>query len=605
MLDLIPVLLVDFLSKKLSTMRRGKSSNQRNKRTVSKIHVGIITIIPDIERLSVLRALNIDPSIEAINIEERPYWVTTVSSSHHKLNIAVTIPDKQGNAEAQTATSKMISGCKPELLILVGIAAGVRDKIKLADVVVSEAVIHYERAKLMVDKIDHRYEIRTPDNLVISTLQSFFKSNYKSNWHRIFDSLQRKLSTREMPDPPEYFSPECQFKYITTGEKILADGSLKKMAETENSNIRAGETEAWGFLTAANAYNKNWLVVRGISDFGDEESKDGKNKDQYHYCAANAAASFTRAFLESEFIGNLVRLNDKDNSDQTIKSISPKKIKEDKISFAEIQSTCSHPDAQRIKQNISTNNEAPLTYDTIHCYKETTEITDKPLNPTIFFNERMCDAFPGIRDLNIINNASAAINRLNILLRQPLKYEHRSSPIWVIFETGSMEIYACQRIDDKHILINDHELKISKLAVYRSDSYWNHFLYIECAPDKPTGLYPHLSKEYLRQWEKELYPYTEAYAIWKDRLLTYEEYSDCAVIINGQSKPITGAQLRKRYLTPANIIISSRLSPIHDISFDRKRREYFKQLLQKQMSVEQFVHIADQLQRTKADLFWE
>jgi len=224
--------------------------------------------------------------------------------------------------------------------------------------------------------------------------------------------------------------------------------------------------------------------------------------------------------------------------------------------------------------------------------------------PTVFFDERVCMAFPGIRGLHIIEDPNEAISRLSVLLQSPLESEHRS-PIWMLFKMGSINIFACQRIDDEHILINNRELSIDKLAIYRSDAYWIHFVYIECQPDKPSGLDPNISEEYLRQMDEDMLPYEEAYARWKHRLLTYEQYCDGAVFENGKSITISGAQLRIRYLTPANIIITSQWSPIHDRSFDRKRREYLDRLLNKQMSLEEFVQIVEQLPRIDRDVFGE
>lgn len=106
----------------------------------------------------------------------------------------------------------------------------------------------------------------------------------------------------------------------------------------------------------------------------------------------------------------------------------------------------------------------------------------------------------------------------------------------------------------------------------------------------------------MAQLAKDMVSYHEEYAIWKDQLLTREEYDDNAVFRNGKSILITGAQLRVRYLTPANIVIAAQLSPIHDISFDRERTEYFDQLLQGKMSLDQFVEAIERLPRNIGEL---
>ncbi len=65
------------------------------------------------------------------------------------------------------------------------------------------------------------------------------------------------------------------------------------MRETQHGKIEAGEMEAIGFWTACTRQGVRWLVVRGISDFGDE-LKD----DRFHVLASAAAAAVTADFIE-------------------------------------------------------------------------------------------------------------------------------------------------------------------------------------------------------------------------------------------------------------------------------------------------------------------
>jgi DNA-binding transcriptional regulator YhcF (GntR family) len=168
---------------------------------------------------------------------------------------------------------------------------------------------------------------------------------------------------------------------------------------------------------------------------------------------------------------------------------------------------------------------------------------------TVFFYERVCDAFPGIRELHIIDDPNEAVSRLCILLRAPLQFKVYC-PIWMIFSVGSVSIKSCGAIDKKHVLLQPYELNINKLAIYRPPTYWQYFVYLECAPDEPTGIYPHTTKGYIAQMAKDMGRCYEEYAIGEDQFLTREEYDDGAIFRNGKSISITGAQPRIRYLTP-------------------------------------------------------
>lgn len=69
-------------------------------------------------------------------------------------------------------------------------------------------------------------------------------------------------------------------------------GTLRSLQE----KVSVAEMEAHGFAAVAAGKNVRWVVVRGISDFGDA----GKN-DDYHKVAATVAAETLRDFLEHGF----------------------------------------------------------------------------------------------------------------------------------------------------------------------------------------------------------------------------------------------------------------------------------------------------------------
>jgi hypothetical protein len=80
---------------------------------------------------------------------------------------------------------------------------------------------------------------------------------------------------------------------IASGEKLLRDGEkLAQLRATMHGKVEAGEMEAAGVVEACRGANLPWLVIRGISDFGDE-LKD----DRFHGFAARAAAAVMVDFL--------------------------------------------------------------------------------------------------------------------------------------------------------------------------------------------------------------------------------------------------------------------------------------------------------------------
>ncbi|WP_458410681.1 phosphorylase family protein, partial [Klebsiella variicola] len=65
-----------------------------------------------------------------------------------------------GNIDASTVTATLLTEFKPHNVVMVGIAAGMRDKCALAEVVLTERVVAYDgRAVLEGGRVEYRPEI--------------------------------------------------------------------------------------------------------------------------------------------------------------------------------------------------------------------------------------------------------------------------------------------------------------------------------------------------------------------------------------------------------------------------------------------------------------
>lgn len=265
--------------------------------------MGIITVLSDVELPAVKRAFNIiDKNTEPKDVDGMDYWLKNIESKGSTLSIAITTAYDKGNENAKKITKDFINKFNPEVVMLVGIAAGVKSEVKLGDVVISKEVCYYEPSKITSNGVQPRWLSKETGDFPLSAITTFSRNNGALyDWHDNFHRVEGKLRREGLPDPLEILHPEIHIGTIASGEKILADGSLQVMHDNIDANIRAGETEGWGFLRAANEEKKDWIVIRGISDFGDDKTKDGKNKDRYHHSAANAAATFALTFLKSGY----------------------------------------------------------------------------------------------------------------------------------------------------------------------------------------------------------------------------------------------------------------------------------------------------------------
>lgn len=210
------------------------------------------------------------------------------------------------------------------------------------------------------------------------------------------------------------------------------------------------------------------------------------------------------------------------------------------------------------------------------------------VDPAIFFHtDRFTEAFPGVRGIQYFEKPCEIIERLEILLRNPLGFRKPNDafhgvqhPIWWFRGYSNMHIERFERLSENEILINGiDEWRIKKAAAYNSSSYYEDFVYLEFEPMEPTGLYER-TPEYIAEWAEKLGGVHDEYGLYNGQMITRAEYDDGAAVINGKVVRTAGsAKLRSRYITPYNLVIASQKSPINTIGFDRKLEAFMRAIL--------------------------
>ncbi len=191
----------------------------------------------------------------------------------------------------------------------------------------------------------------------------------------------------------------------------------------------------------------------------------------------------------------------------------------------------------------------------------------KSVSHSEIFYARLCDAFPGVRE-NEKFNGEEAITRLNVLLRQPLSIDLSSSPLdgqvipfWWLRGRADMYVNGFRHLGTNRVLMDNLELCIEYVvAVRKFSSTDRNFVYVQCLPEKPTGLYKY-PENWLKEYMQDRFVkdhgcyFFEEYGLWGDRMVTRQEYDDGATVANGKPVSISGAELRLRYITPFNFIL--------------------------------------------------
>ena len=200
--------------------------------------------------------------------------------------------------------------------------------------------------------------------------------------------------------------------------------------------------------------------------------------------------------------------------------------------------------------------------------------------PIVAFSDRFSQAFPGGRGTQWFDDPEIIAERLGILLAQPLKFREGQLAGWWR-GPRNLRINNFRQVEGSHFLMDVHELNISRIAAVHQEVYYRKFVYVEVAPDEPTGLYDDPDEMIARQIERSGFA-NEEYGLVDGKLpVTREEYDDGAAIIEGRPVDIVGrCALRLRHTSPYNFIIAPFMSPINNNKFDYELEEFLNRLLQ-------------------------
>jgi hypothetical protein len=217
-----------------------------------------------------------------------------------------------------------------------------------------------------------------------------------------------------------------------------------------------------------------------------------------------------------------------------------------------------------------------------------------------FFEDRLCEAFPGVRRLREFSGPEA-VTRLGRLLREPLQLgKHSNAPLWWWRGRSDLPIDHFEVLDrdGSLCLLNQDELIVDQVFVYRSRRVYQSFVYIATHPSQPTGLYPPMTPEQLDA-DIRLYGYVyETVGYWQGRYLRWEEYTDGYTEIDGDIVELKAATERTRYFTPYNLFITSQTSVLNSIGFDKRLDKICRTLLQGTVGMEQVINEIESLELT-------
>lgn len=256
------------------------------------------------ELVAVLDALDIPHEKEERTENGTVYFRGSLHSRRAGRNyhLVVTCIGGAGNYDASAATEGLISSHRPQVVILAGMAAGIREKVLIGEVVFSDRIVAYEPGAVVAsDRGQPSHFERRPEIERLPHAMNQDVITYRPDASRL-EARFRQLG-KDFPSLPDEMGKALRdfiasaivvsIRTIASGEKLLRDPEmLQTIRREQHGKVEVGEMEAAGFVAACRRANVPWLVIRGISDFGDQ-LKD----DSFHDFAAYTAATVLADFL--------------------------------------------------------------------------------------------------------------------------------------------------------------------------------------------------------------------------------------------------------------------------------------------------------------------
>ena len=197
-----------------------------------------------------------------------------------KCTVAV-VQTGMGNSLSAAATERALSLFKPDFAIFVGIAGGLRNDLRIGDVVAASKVYGYEGGKSGLN-FQPRPEAQPVSHAADQRANAVLRAK----------AWQKRIS------PSPGIEPNAIVRPIAAGEKILVAESSEDLrrVRTTYTDAYAVAMEDFGFATAVRAHpTVCFAVVRGISDL--IENKQEADKSGSHEVAARNAAAFAIEML--------------------------------------------------------------------------------------------------------------------------------------------------------------------------------------------------------------------------------------------------------------------------------------------------------------------
>ncbi|WP_328858105.1 hypothetical protein OG579_03425 [Williamsia herbipolensis] len=243
--------------------------------TEKQVDVDILLLtVKENEFLACLSAFGVAVGVPSVTLaHDCEVW----RAEHSGVSYAIAIIGDDGNVESAIAMGKLWSFVQFKAAIMVGMAAGVRGKTKLGDVVFGSTILAYEFQRMTETGPKYQPKVYSPAGRLLQRLPTLTQVSPDWSKNTTYDLLEAVGFEGIADSEEEQLDPEWRTKIhtgaILAGGKLIEDGSLPQMRDDLHARVLAAEMEGAGFAAVCDNERVPWVVVRGVADYGEPQRR--------------------------------------------------------------------------------------------------------------------------------------------------------------------------------------------------------------------------------------------------------------------------------------------------------------------------------------------
>ncbi|MFL2077146.1 phosphorylase family protein [Marinilactibacillus psychrotolerans] len=270
------------LLEKINQIGRSKSSKYRIEEMNYDYDIAILCALEDPELKSILRLDCQWEQLEVANDNVSDYYRGTIERDGEEIKIVATSSPQMGMPATSIMATKLIANFKPKYLVMTGIAAGVKGKVDLGDVIVADNCWDYESGK-KVSNDDGKREL-LPDYKPLRLSSALGASVRRlSRKHDVLSNIRNDWQG-QVPNT----SLKIHLGDLASGSSVVTDSEVVGEIQRHARKLLGIEMEAYGVHLAADLSTEpspQAIVIKSVCDFADSS----KNDDYQSYAAYTSA----------------------------------------------------------------------------------------------------------------------------------------------------------------------------------------------------------------------------------------------------------------------------------------------------------------------------